>query len=426
MSRYQQMTEAQLKQELEQAVKQYEEYCAKNLSLDMTRGKPCKAQLDLCMDMMNVNPTSAKDGTDCRNYGILDGVPEMKALFADLLSVSPDQVIVGGNSSLNLMHDCITNALLMGVAAGETPWVKQEIRKFLCPVPGYDRHFAITEKFGFEMIPVPMDENGPDMDQVERLVSEDAAVKGIWCVPKYSNPGGITYSDETVRRFAALKPAASDFRIFWDNAYAVHDLTDTPDRLLNIFDACKEQGSEDMVYEFTSTSKISVAGAGVACMAASPRNVAWLKKQLGIQTIGYDKLNQLRHVSFFRDREGVMAQMKKHAAIIAPKFDMVLSILEKELGDTGIATWTKPNGGYFISYDQPGCASRMTELAKKAGLAITPAGSTYPCKKDPIDGNLRIAPTLPEVDELRMAAEIFCLCGKIAAAEKMLSKKKFA
>lgn len=422
MSRYQEMTKAELKKELDGALARYQEYCAKNLSLDMTRGKPCKDQLELSMEMLGLKNYCSEAGVDCRNYGILDGVPEMKTIFADLLDVTPDEIIVGGNSSLNLMHDCVVNALLIGVSAQSTPWIQQGKLKFLCPVPGYDRHFCITEKFGFEMIPVPMDENGPDMDMVEHLVSTDPAVKGIWCVPKYANPGGITYSAETVRRFAALRPAAEDFRIFWDNAYAVHDLTDTPDELLNIFEACKEQGSEDMVYEFTSTSKISVAGAGVACIAASKNNVQWLKKQLGIQTIGYDKLNQLRHVAFFRNKEGVMAQMKKHAAIIGPKFDIVLATLERELGDKGIATWTKPKGGYFISYDQPGCASRITELAAKAGLAITPAGSTYPCRQDPADGNLRIAPTLPEVDELKMAAEIFCLCAQIVAAEKILAE----
>ena len=422
MQSYSVMTAKQLEEQLVQLNKKYEGFKKMNLSLDMTRGKPCAEQLALSNGILEVKSFKAEDGFDCRNYGIVDGLPEMKRLFAELLKVSADEIIVGGNSSLALMHDTVVNGLLMGVSEEATPWVKQEKIKFLCPVPGYDRHFAITEKFGIEMIPVKMDEKGPDMDEVERLVSSDASIKGIWCVPKYSNPSGITYSDEVVRRFAALKPAASDFRIFWDNAYAVHDLTDTPDELLNIFEACKEQGSEDMVYEFTSTSKISFSGAGVACIAASKKNIDYLRKQIGIQTIGHDKLNQLRHVEFFKNADGVYAQMKKHAEIIAPKFKTVLDILDRELKDKGVATWTKPNGGYFISFDCEGCAKRITELAKNAGLSVTPAGATYPYGRDERDINLRIAPTLPSIDDLKVATELFCVCAELATVEKLLNK----
>ena len=421
MQNYHIMSKSELQDELQSLQARYENIRSLHLALDMTRGKPCADQLDLSMGLLSRETTRSKAGADCRNYGILDGLPEMKKLFAELLGVSENEVFVGGNSSLNLMHDLITNALLMGVGEGKTPWSRQGKLKFLCPVPGYDRHFAITEKFGFEMIPVPTNEHGPVMDTVEELV-KDPSVKGIWCVPKYANPTGITYSDEVVRRFAALKPAADDFRIFWDNAYAIHDLNDTPDTLLNIFDVCKEQGSEDMVYEFFSTSKISFPGAGVACFAASEHNLAWLKKQFSVQTIGYDKLNQLRHLDFFNDADGVREQMQKHKALIAPKFALVLDILDKSLSDAGIASWTKPNGGYFISFDEEGCASRIISLAAEAGLKITPAGSTYPYHRDPEDKNLRIAPTLPETEDLKKAAELFCLCARIAAIEKILTK----
>ena len=422
MHTYSELSKPEAKEILAELMKKYSEYKSKNLSLDMTRGKPSTEQLDLSTDMLGDSAYKTGKGVDCRNYGMLDGIPEIKELFAELLEVSPDEIIVGGNSSLNMMHDCVVNALLMGVSEGSTPWVRQGKLKFLCPVPGYDRHFAITEKFGFEMIPVPMDGEGPDMDTVRRFAENDRSVKGIWCVPKYSNPGGITYSDRVVREFAALKPAAEDFRIFWDNAYAVHDFTDEPDKLLNIFDACKEYGSGDMVYEFASTSKISFSGAGVACLAASKENCKYLKKQLSIQTIGYDKLNQLRHASFFRDAAGVRAQMKKHAAIIAPKFRTVIDILEKELGGKGIASWTNPKGGYFISFDMPGCARRITQLASEAGLSLTPAGSTFPYGRDEADSNIRIAPTLPSVEELAVATGFFCVCAEIAYLEKMLSE----
>jgi len=418
---YRSMSARELQEELKSLQTRYEDFRSQHLSLDMTRGKPCAEQLDLSLKLLENTSFRSQAGTDCRNYGVLDGLPEMKALFAELLGVSEKEIIVGGNSSLNLMHDCIVNALLLGVGEGKTPWSKQGKLKFLCPVPGYDRHFAITEKFGFEMLNVPMNENGPDMDIVEELI-KDSSVKGIWCVPKYANPTGITYSDAVVRRFAALKPAADDFRIFWDNAYAVHDLTDTPDTLLNLFDACKEQGSEDLVYEFCSTSKISFSGAGVACLAASEKNCAWLKKQLGIQTIGFDKLNQLRHAAYFKNADGVKEQMKKHAALIAPKFDAVLSTLDRELKEADIASWTKPSGGYFISFDEPGCASRIHALALAAGLNLTPAGATYPYHNDPSDGNLRIAPTLPPLSDIKKAAEFFCVCAKIAAIEKITAK----
>ena len=422
MQPYSKLSADELKKIYKEEKEKYETFLSKDLSLDMTRGKPCGGQLDLSNELLKLCNYKSKTGTDYRNYGLVDGIPELKAIFAEILGVKSDEIFIGGNSSLNLMHDCIVNALLMGVDEESEPWIKQGRLKFLCPVPGYDRHFAITEKFGIEMINVPMDENGPDMDVVDKLVKDDASVKGIWCVPKYSNPGGITYSDEVVRRFAALKPAAKDFRIFWDNAYAVHDLTDTPDKLLNIFDACKEYGSEDTVYEFTSTSKISFAGAGVACIAASKKNIAYLKKQLSLQTIGYDKLNQLRHAEYFKNAAGVYAHMKKHASLIAPKFAAVLEILESELGGIGISSWTKPNGGYFISYDQEGCASRIIHLAKNAGLSLTPAGSTYPYHKDESDTNLRIAPTLPSVSDLTEATKLFCVCAKLAAIEKILSK----
>jgi len=418
---YEQMTNVQLEKIYQEELNKYNAFKSRGLCLDMTRGKPCSTQLDLAMQMLENAEYKSEAGTDCRNYGILDGLPEMKRIFAELLEVSEDEIIVGGNSSLNLMHDCMVNALLMGVDGESEPWIKQGKLKFLCPVPGYDRHFAITEKFGFEMINVPMNADGPDMDMIENLVSSDPSVKGVWCVPKYSNPGGVTYSDESVRRFAALKPAAKDFRIFWDNAYLVHDFADEPDVLLNIFDACRDCGSEDMVYEFASTSKISFAGAGVACIAASKKNCEYLKKQLSIQTIGNDKLNQLRHSLYFKNADGVRAHMKKHAEIVAPKFALVLDILDRELRETGIAAWTNPKGGYFISYDQKGCASRIISLAKTAGLKLTPAGSTYPYRKDESDTNLRIAPTLPSLDELNEATQLFCVCARLAAIEKILS-----
>ena len=397
----------------------FEEYKAKGLSLDMSRGKPAPDQLDLSLGMTTILTKEDFQNAkiDVRNYGLLDGLPEMKALFADILEIEPEEVFIGGNSSLNLMYDTVQKAMQFGLPGGEKPWKDLPSVKFLCPVPGYDRHFAVTEAFGIEMINIPMTEEGPDMDLVQQYVENDPSVKGIWCVPKYSNPSGITYSDETVRRFAALKPAAKDFRIFWDNAYCVHHLTDTPDHLLNLMAECKKRGSEDMVMMFTSTSKISFSGAGIAAFACSKTNMDYLKKLISFQTIGFDKINQLRHLKFFKNKDGITEHMKKHRALIEPKFNLTLSILEKEL--TGIARWHKPNGGYFISVDVPkGCAKRTVALCKEAGVVLTGAGATFPYGKDPNDENIRLAPTYPDLDSLKQAMEIFCLCVKLAAAEK--------
>ena len=405
----------------------YNNFIAKNLKLDMSRGKPCTEQLALSNRILDF-PGSADnlktaDGTDTRNYGVLDGIPEAKELFAQMLEVSPKEMIIGGNSSLNMMYDCIARAVLFGVYGSPAPWGKLPVVKFLCPSPGYDRHFAITELFGIEMITVEMKSDGPDMDAIEKLVSEDASIKGIWCTPKYSNPDGITYSDQVVDRMAAMKTAASDFRIFWDNAYAVHHLTDQPDRLKNIMEACKNAGNPDRVFIFGSTSKVTFPGAGIAFMAASVNNVAMIKKQLGIQTIGPDKINQLRHVYYLKDMKGINEQMKKHAAILKPKFDMVLDLLESELGDKNIASWNKPNGGYFISFNTlPGCASAIVKMAADAGVVLTPAGATYPYGKDPQDKNIRLAPTLPPVAELKTAMELLCTCVQIVSIRKLLGE----
>lgn len=394
-------------------------YKQMGLSLNMARGKPGAQQLDISNDMLSVlKPDSCFRTDDCpdlRNYGVLDGIAEAKKLFADIMKVKPENVFVGGNSSLNMMFDtisCLTEQL----------WKGQEDLKFLCPVPGYDRHFGITQYFGIRMINVPMTENGPDMDLVEKLVSEDATIKGIWCVPKYSNPQGITYSDETVRRFAALKPAAKDFRIMWDNAYIIHDINDTPDQLLNIFDAAAEYGSEDMILEFCSTSKITFPGAGVAAIAASRKNLELLCRRYQFQTIGFDKLNMMRHVLYFKDINGVMAHMQKHRAVLEPRFAAVLSALDSELSESGAATWTKPNGGYFISVEVPeGCAKRVVALCREAGVVLTGAGATYPYGNDPKDSNIRLAPTYPSTEELTTAVQIFCVCVKLAALEKLLN-----
>lgn len=405
----------------------FEEIKAKGLSLDMSRGKPAADQLNLSMGMMDVLNSSEEltcaNGVDCRNYGGLDGIDEAKQLLADMMEVPKDNVIIFGNSSLNVMYDTVARAMTHGVLGSEKPWCKLDKVKFLCPAPGYDRHFGICENFGIEMITVPMTPTGPDMDMVEKLVSEDESIKGIWCVPMYSNPDGITYSDETVKRFSNLSPKAKDFRIFWDNAYCVHHLTDTPDTLLNIFDECRKTGKEDMVFEFASTSKISFPGAGVAVMVASKANIAQIEKILGMQYISYDKINQLRHVRYFKNLDGIKAKMEQHKKLIAPKFELVLNALEKELGDLGVLTWHKPNGGYFISvYTLNGCAKRVVELCKEAGVVLTGAGATYPYKKDPEDKNIRIAPTFPPLAELEQAIDIFCLAVKIASAEKLLAE----
>lgn len=407
---------------------QYEDAKAKGLKLDMSRGKPAPAQLDMEMDFLDVinsnSPVKTEAGVDCRNYGILEGIPEARKLMADILGVSAEQVLVCGNASLNIMYDTIARSMIFGVM-GSTPWCKLDKVKFLCPVPGYDRHFAITEQFGIEMISIPMSAQGPDMDLVEKYVNEDPAVKGIWCVPKYSNPQGYTYSDETVKRFAALKPAASDFRIFWDNAYVIHDLyEDKKDTLLEILGECAKAGNPDMVYEFCSTSKVSFPGGGISAVATSLGNLEYFKKTMTIQTIGYDKLNQLRHVRYFKDANGMKEHMKKHAALIRPKFEAVLAVLDKELSGLEIGSWTRPLGGYFISFDaMEGCAKQIVSKCKEAGVVLTGAGATHPYKNDPKDSNIRLAPTFPTSEEMSQATDLFVLCVKLVAVEKLLSQK---
>lgn len=420
---YNQMSREELISLKGELTKKYEEVKSLGLSLDMSRGKPGADQLDLTVDMLNVmvdaNDCKAENGFDCRNYGVLDGIPECKKLFAELLEVAPKNVIIGGTSSLNLMYDYLNQCMYLGVAGCE-PWSKQGKVKFICNVPGYDRHFAITEFFGIEMISVEMDEFGPDVEKIAELVN-DPMVKGMFCVPKYSNPNGVTYSDDRVKALAALKPAAKDFRVIWDNAYIIHELTDTPDVLMNIFEACKEFNTEDYFVEFTSTSKISFPGAGVSAIAASDANIAEIKKRLNFQTISYDKLNQLRHVKYFKNVDGIKAHMDKHAKIIAPKFNMVLDMLEKEIKPCGIGEWVKAKGGYFISYNTVGCsAKRIGQLCKEAGLVLTTVGATYPYGNDPADKNIRIAPTFPSVENLEKAMEVFCLCAKLAAVEELL------
>lgn len=403
----------------------FEEEKGKGLKLDMSRGKPSTEQLNLSMGMMDVLTSDSnlvcEEGVDCRNYGVLDGIKEAKQLLADMMEIPKDNIVIFGNSSLNVMFDTVSRCMTHGVL-GSTPWCKLDKVKFLCPVPGYDRHFSITEYFGIEMIPVPMTMEGPDMDVVEELVNNDPAVKGIWCVPKYSNPQGITYSDETVHRFAKLKPAAEDFRIFWDNAYGIHHLyEDKQDYLLEILMECKKEGNPDMVYKFSSTSKISFPGSGIAAIGASDANLAEIRKQMKIQTIGHDKVNQLRHARFFKDIHGMVQHMKKHADIMRPKFDIVLETLENEIGGLGIGSWIAPRGGYFISFDSMnGCAKKIVAKAKEAGLVMTPAGATFPYGKDPHDSNIRIAPSFPSLDELKMAAEIFCVCVKLVSIDKLL------
>lgn len=399
--------------------KKYDDYKAMNLSLNMARGKPGKEQLDISNDMLDgkyIAGFRAQDGTEVRNYGVLDGIPECKKLFADLLEVTPDNVIIFGNASLTIMYDYISQCMIFG--SGAEPWSKQENIKFLCPVPGYDRHFAILEHFGIEMINIDMNENGPDMNQVIELV-KDSSVKGLICVPMYSNPGGISFSEDVIEAFAKLKPAAPDFRVIWDNAYFVHHLSQDCDKFYNIFEYAAKYGSEDMFIEVCSTSKISFPGAGVSALAASSANIEAVKKRMTIQTIGYDKINQLRHVNYFGSAEGVREHMKKHAAIIKPKFDIVLDVLNEYFGDSAVFKWTNPKGGYFISLDvAPDTAKRTVDLCKNAGVVLTGAGATYPYKNDPDDKNIRIAPTFPSVDELKLAAEILCVCAEIAYLEK--------
>lgn len=414
-----------LKKELEA---QFAEIKAKNLKLDMSRGKPSKAQLDLSMGMMDVLSSEAnltcEEGVDCRNYGVLDGINEAKQLLSDMSEVPKENIVIFGNSSLNVMYDTISRSMTHGVM-GSTPWCKLDKVKFLCPVPGYDRHFAITEHFGIEMINIPMTPEGPNMDMVEALVNNDETVKGIWCVPKYSNPQGYTYSDQTVRRFARLKPAAKDFRIYWDNAYTIHHLhDDNQDYLIEILMACKQEGNPDMVYKFCSTSKISFPGSGIAAIAASTANLADIRKQMTIQTIGHDKVNQLRHARYFKDIHGVVEHMRKHADILRPKFEAVIDVLNKELSGLEIGSWTEPRGGYFISFDSlEGCAKAIVAKAKEAGVIMTPAGATFPYGKDPKDSNIRIAPSFPTPEELSMAANIFVLSVKLVSIDKILGEK---
>ena len=429
MKPYAEMTKEELKELRKQLAAQYREMQGKDLKLDMSRGKPSLDQLDLSMGMMDVLSSSddltCDDGTDCRNYGVLDGIKEAKELIADMMEVNPDNVIIYGNSSLNVMYDTVARSITNGIM-GNTPWSKLDKVKFLCPVPGYDRHFTIMEYFGIEMINVPMTPTGPDMDMVEELVSKDELIKGIWCVPKYSNPQGISYSDETVRRFARLKPAASDFRIYWDNAYTVHHLYDhDQDHLVEILAECKRAGNPDLVFKFASTSKISFPGSGIASLAASPNNLEDIRKQLRVQTIGHDKVNQLRHVRYFGNIHGMVEHMRKHADILRPKFEAVEDILEKELGGLGIASWTKPKGGYFISFDSlDGCAKKIVARCKKAGVVMTNAGATYPYGKDPHDTNIRIAPSYPPLNDLILAAELLALCTKLVSVDKLLAEKE--
>jgi DNA-binding transcriptional MocR family regulator len=425
MISYQNMDKRQLQTLRTDLQQKYECLKAKKLKLNMSRGVPCPEQLELTGGLLTAvdqNSFRAADGTDCRTYGIVDGLPEAKALFAELLDVKPAEVIVGGNSSLTLMHDIIVRALLLGVPGGVAPWGRAPVR-FLCPSPGYDRHFAICQLFNIEMITIDMNSDGPDMERVEELVAADASIKGIWCVPKYSNPTGITFSAAVVERLARMRTKAADFRIFWDNAYAVHDLATQSDVLPNILEACKTAGNPDRVLIFTSTAKISFPGGGLSVVAASTTNIKWLRKLLIIQTIGPDKLNQLRHVRFFKDGAGIRAQMRRHAAIIKPKFDKVQEVLERELGGRGIASWTKPNGGYFISLDTlEGCAKKVVAMAADAGVALTPAGATFPYGKDPKDRNIRIAPTFPSLLELETAMEILAVCIQLVSVVKLLQE----
>ena len=428
MKNYTELSREELRAELDAVIAEYAALSGPNAKkLDMSRGKPNHEQLDLSMDMLAIAPEElikTEDGTDTRNYGVLAGIPECRKLFGDLLGVPAANVFVGGQSSLQLMYDAISKALLLGVYGGSKPWGKQDGVKFLCPVPGYDRHFGVCQELGIDMVLIPMNSDGPDMDLVRSYVESDPSVKGIWCVPKYSNPGGVTYSDDVVRAFAALKPAADDFRIFWDNAYLVHDFADEGDELLNIFDACKEFGSEDMVYEFASTSKVTFPGAGVAVMAASDNNIAFLTKQIGFQTIGFDKINQLRHVKYFGTAQGLKDHMKKHAALVRPKFECVLRWLDAEIAPRGIASWPVPKGGYFVGFEgMPGTATRTVNLCKEAGLTLTGAGAPFPYKKDPQDATIRIAPTFPDVAMLEDAMKLFCVCVRYAALEVLLAEQ---
>ena len=427
MKKYQELTKVELLELKEQLTAEYNEAKSKGLKLDMSRGKPGASQLVLSMPMLDViNSTSDMKtvlGNDTRNYGDLDGIGECRRLMADMMSVKKDNVVVCGNSSLNIMYDTVSRSMTKGVN-GSTPWAKLDKVKFLCPVPGYDRHFKITEYFGIEMINIPLHEDGPDMDMVEQYVNNDEAVKGIWCVPKYSNPTGVTYSDEVVRRFANLKPAAEDFRIYWDNAYCIHHLyDDKQDEILNILEECEKAGNPNMVYMFASTSKVSFPGSGVSAVASSLENIEFIESQMTVQTIGHDKINQLRHARYFKNIQGMKEHMRKHADLMRPKFEAVLDVLDKKLGELGIGTWTKPHGGYFISFDaMEGCAKAIVAKCKEAGVVLTGAGATYPYGKDPEDSNIRIAPSFPTPEEMAMATNLFVLCVKLVSVEKLLNK----
>ena len=423
MTDFNQLSDKERHKIKEDLLQRYREFQAQGLTLDMTRGKPCAEQLDLSLGMLDGDIGGAyltPDGLDCRNYGGLDGIAAAKELFAAYMQVEPDELIIGGNSSLNMMHDTILRAMIKGMINGATPWGRLPKVKFLCPSPGYDRHFFICEYLGIEMIPVNMLEDGPDMDQVEDLVAGDELIKGIWCVPQYSNPTGAVYADKVVERLANMNTRAKDFRIFWDNAYAVHHLVDKPKPLKNILVTCRQAGNPERALMFGSTSKVSFAGAGLAMMAGSRINMEWIKNQMAYQTIGPDKLNQLRHVLFFKDIDGIMAHMKKHAAILKPKFDAVQGILDRELEGKNIARWSKPQGGYFVSIDtMDGCAAAVVKKAADAGVKLTPAGSTYPYKNDPLDRNIRIAPSFPPLENVQAAMELVAICIQIAGIDKI-------
>ncbi len=427
MTDYSRLNVNELKNELNQLNELYKQFKSKNLKLDMSRGRPCPEQLALSLDMLKYPQANESfitdDGVDSRNYGLIDGISEAKELFAEILEVSSKNIIIGNNSSLSMMYDTIDRAMHFGLYGSKMPWIKLPKIKFICPSPGYDRHFAITELFGVEMIVVEMLPDGPDMEKIEKLVAEDPLIKGIWCIPKYSNPSGITYSDRVVDALANMKTAAEDFRIFWDNAYVVHHFTDTPERLKNLLTACMDAGNPDRALIFGSTSKITFPGAGVAFMAASENNIRDTKKLIAYKTIGPDKINQLRHVRFLKNAKGVEEHMKKHAKILKPKFDLVLNMLSSQLKDKNIAQWNEPRGGYFISFNtMPGCAKAVVQMAAEAGVVLTPAGATYPYGKDPLDRNIRIAPSFPPISELKQAMELFCICVRIVSIKKLLGE----
>ena len=424
---YSEYSKEQLIAEQESLKAAYKKFLDMGLRLDMSRGKPSSDQLDISVHMLDIinseHDCKSKTGLDCRNYGLLEGLPSCRELFAKFMQVKPEEVMIGGNSSLNMMFDTIATFMYTPVCEGAKPWLFEEKRKFLCPVPGYDRHFGVTEYFGFEMIPVPMTEAGPDMDMIESLVEADDTIKGIWCVPKYSNPQGYTYSDETVKRFAALKPKAKDFRIMWDDAYCIHDLADEGDTLISLMDECRKTGNTELPIIFCSTSKITFPGSGVAAMAAGEKTMEVIHRRFQSQTIGHDKINMLRHMAFFKDMDGVKAHMQKHKEILKPRFDVVLKKLDAKLADKGIANWCNPKGGYFVSVDvMEGTAAKVVRMCKNAGLVLTSAGATYPGGNDPKDSNIRIAPSFPPVSELEVAMDVFCVCARLAAVEEFLAK----